>query len=151
VRIRLLLGAAIAVTTVAMTSFSAAGGAPSFTVTPNPAQPGDVLTLAGDSCPDETVLAALYDPETEEAIGETGSTESEVDGTWSGLEIIVPADTPPGLYAINATCNDPNTPFTLGTVEIQIGGEPEPEPEPGPDPEPAPAPEPVQVAPTLTG
>lgn len=146
-RIRLLTGAALAMA-VASVMPSAAGGGVAYTVTPNPAEPGDVLTLAGNGCTKEDVLASLEDG-AENSIAQ-GQTESDLDGSWM-LQMTVPADTEPGDYFTFVTCNDPNAPFTLGSVTVQIGGEPEPEPEPKPQPEPAPVAQPTRAAPTLAG
>jgi hypothetical protein len=150
---RLLAGAVAGLLGFALWQGPALGGAgPSYTVTPNPAQPGDELTLVGESCIDETVLASLYIADDEMAIA-GGQTESSVDGSWT-LTMTVPADVEPGTYYINATCNDPNQPYTLGTVDVQIGEpdpDPEPEPEPEPAPEPAPSAAPAAVAPTFAG
>ena len=147
---RLLAGAMAGLLGIVLLQAPVLGGGPQYTVTPNPAQPGDELTLEGTGCPDETVLASLYEPD--EASVADGQTESAADGSWS-LTITVPADTPPGTYFTAVTCNDPNAPFTLGTVTVQIGGEPEPEPEPepAPVPEPAPSAAPTAAVPTFTG
>jgi hypothetical protein len=143
---RLSLLVAVLATVVALSvGVADAGLTPNgqFTVSPNPAEVGDQLTVTSvTTCelPGEVSLS-ITDPDGNEVVGETVATEA--DGSWQ-FQITIPPFAAPGEHTVSATCDLPvNTgveevpPFVYDDVTLFINeaaGPVEPTPPPAAQP-----------------
>jgi len=95
---------AVALLAIGLAPAAGAGGS-SFSVTPNPAAPGDEITFVGTCLPGDEVLFGFGTTETPEVSDETTADGS---GNWTG-SLVIPADTEPGDYVVGAECESDET------------------------------------------
>lgn len=106
------------------------------TVSPNPAQPGETITVAGAACPDAAsgITGTNFTGVSNLRLTTNGSTTTyatgeaaaAADGTWT-LSMTVPADAPAGDYDVTQSCrftNDSGLTTTLGQASATVTIEP---------------------------
>jgi hypothetical protein len=128
-----------------------------ISVTPLSGPPGTVFTFAGEDCIDEgpgEVLVTVFFT-ADEVVDEFALT-AEADGSWSAdFDTGVPAELPPGIYTVTATCfasvESEDVLADYDFADFELTAPPKPPKPPAPEPEPAKPAAPVVARPTFTG
>lgn len=101
---------------------------PALTVTPNPALPGEQVTVGGTECkPLPNGVNGTFTAQVTVTVGFTPplvmspTTIDPATGSWS-VQFVVPAGTPPGSYSVSASCSPQTAISGFRAFALQANG-----------------------------